>query len=59
LNKYPTNFITFEYERVCNPKIKLQNMVLGIMILPSNNGEMINPNTRNLIIVLISKHLEH
>jgi hypothetical protein len=59
LNKYPTNFISFEYERVCSPKIKLQNTVLGIMTLPSNNGEMINPNTRNLIIVLNSKHLEH
>jgi len=40
---------------ICSPKIKL---VLGIMILPSNNGEMINPNTKSLIIVLNSKHLE-
>jgi len=43
---------------ICSPKIKLQNMVLGIMILPSNNGEMINPNTKSLIIALNSKHLE-
>jgi hypothetical protein len=27
--------------------------------LSSNNGEMINPNTKSLIIVLNSKHLEH
>jgi ssRNA-specific RNase YbeY (16S rRNA maturation enzyme) len=59
LNKYPTNLISFEYERVCSPKIKLQNMVLGIMICLQTNGEMINPNTKSLIIVLNSKHLEH
>jgi hypothetical protein len=28
------------------------------MTLPSKNGEMINPNTKSLIIALNSKHLE-